>query len=82
MVGLFFTKIPYLITAYLNRAIYTITCVLCIPACLLSYIYESTMTMGPGRPRTIYNNKEIGSLVDLHAAREETGGELSIDTVR
>lgn len=70
------------IEAYPNRAIYIATSIFCIPACLLSYIYESTMSMGPGRPKTLYNNKEFGSLVDLHAARRETGGELSIDTVR
>lgn len=68
--------------AYSDRAIYIATSIFCIPACLLSYIYESTMSMGPGRPKTLYNNKELGSLVDLHAARKETGGELSIDTVR
>lgn len=70
------------IVAYPSRAIYIATSIFCIPACLLSYIYESTMSMGPGRPRTLYNNKEFGSLIDLHAARRETGGELSIDTVR
>lgn len=68
--------------AYLDRAIYIATSVFCIPACLLSYIYESTISMGPGGLKTIYNNKELGSLVDLHAARKGTGGDLSMDTVR